>query len=251
MHFQPATSIDRTAERLCRRMTGIRPLHDAILADLRQLARERIDLPAGRALAKEGDQGAALYAVETGWILRARTLACGRRQIIDYVLPGDLLGADAVLFGVSGFDLAARSNARLVRLETPAAADLWRRHPGLSSAIAWTVAHEQSVLAERIVSLGRRDSLEKLSFALCEMAARLGAIGALNGDVIETPVNQEDFADILGISVIHVNRTFRKLSDDGVVEYAKSRIRILDKPRLAAIAGFTPGYLHQSPDSGS
>lgn len=103
-------------------------------------------------------------------------------------------------------------------------------------------------MAERIVSLGRRDSLEKLAFTLCEMASRLDAIGLLSGDLIETPVNQEDFADILGISVIHVNRTFRRLSEERVVDYAKSRIRILDRRRLADFAGFAPGYLHFARD---
>lgn len=244
MQFSNPTSIDRAAERLCRRVAGLRPLQEPLLADLRLLVRDRIELPAGRLFVKEGSPGPSLSIVESGWVLRSRTLACGRRQIIDYALPGDVLGADSVLFGLSGFDAAARSSVRLARIEPPPASELWRRHPGLAATLAWTVAQEHSILAERIVSLGRRDSLEKLSFALCEMAARLGVIGLAGADIIETPVNQEDFADILGISVIHVNRTFRKLSDDGVVEYAKSRIRILDPPRLASIAGFHAGYLN-------
>lgn len=242
------TSVDRAAERLCRRMASLQPLHDAILADLRMLARDRPEVAAGRMFMSDGDRAPGLYVMESGWALRTRTLRCGRRQIIDYCLPGDMLGAETVMFGAAGFDLVARSAVRLVRLEAPGPADLWRRYPGLAAAVTWTTAQEQSVMAERIVSLGRRDSLEKLAFTLCEMASRLDAIGLLSGDLIETPVNQEDFADILGISVIHVNRTFRRLSEERVVDYAKSRIRILDRRRLADFAGFAPGYLHFARD---
>ena len=90
---------------------------------------------------------------------------------------------------------------------------------GLAAAIAWTMGQEDSILAERVVSLGRRDSLEKLAHALCELEARLSAIGLMRGKTIELPLNQEDFADILGISVIHVNRTFRRLSEEKTAEY--------------------------------
>ncbi len=244
-----ATSVERTAERLCQRMASIRPLGEAILHDLRSLMRDRIDLPAGRVFVKEGDRCPVLFILEAGWALRARTLPCGKRQIIDYCLPGDILCSDSVLFGASGFDLMARSPLRVIRLEAPGVVDLWRRHAGFAAAIAWTAAQEQSIMAERIVSLGRRDSFEKLAFVLCEMAVRLSVIDGMPRDRIETPINQEDFADILGISVIHVNRTFRKLAEEGVAEYAKTRIRVIDPERLALIAGFSRDYLHFGADA--
>ncbi len=121
---------------------------------------------------------------------------------------------------------------------------MFDRHPGLSAALAWTTGQEESILAERVVSLGRRDSLEKLAHALCELEARLSAIGQMQGNTIELPLNQEDFADILGISVIHVNRTFRRLSEDKTAEYRKGQIDLLDRARLVELAAFDPSYLH-------
>jgi len=66
----------------------------------------------------------------------------------------------------------------------------------------------------------------------------------MRGRTIELPLNQEDFADILGISVIHVNRTFRRLSEDKTAEYRKGQIELLDRDRLAELAAFDPSYLH-------
>ena len=51
-------------------------------------------------------------------------------------------------------------------------------------------------------------------------------------------------ADVLGISVIHVNRTFRRLSEEKIAEYRKGAIDLLDRARLAEIGSFDPGYLH-------
>jgi CRP-like cAMP-binding protein len=132
----------------------------------------------------------------------------------------------------------------LIRIEAPIGPDLFDKYPGLAAAVAWTQGQEESILAERVVSLGRRDSLEKLAHALCELEARLSAIGLMRGRTIELPLNQEDFADILGISVIHVNRTFRKLSEEKIAEYRKGAIDLLDKERLAQLSSFDPDYLH-------
>jgi CRP-like cAMP-binding protein len=163
---------------------------------------------------------------------------------VNYALPGDILCADSVLFKASSFDLTARTPDSIIPIDAPLGVDLFERHPGLGAALAWTMGQEGSILAERVVSLGRRDSLEKLAHALCELEARLQIIGQMRGRTIKLPLNQEDFADILGISVIHVNRTFRRLSDDRIAEYRKGQIELLDRTRLAEISAFDPAYLH-------
>lgn len=225
-------------------MGGARHVCDALLRDLKVLARDRVEFQAGRPIVKERERCQQLYLLESGWVFRSRGLASGRRQIVNYALPGDFLCVDSVLFKASSFDLTARTQVSALRIEAPSPAELFEHHPGLAAALAWAAGQEESVLAERVVSLGRRDSLEKLAHSLCELDARLSAIGRMKGDVIELPLNQEDFADILGISVIHVNRTFRKLSEEKTAEYRKGQIELLDRNRLAELAAFDPAYLH-------
>jgi CRP-like cAMP-binding protein len=225
-------------------MASLGPLADTLVKDIKSLARDRVDISAGRPIVKEHERCPQLYLIEAGWVFRSRGLASGRRQIVNYALPGDILCADSVLFKASSFDLTARTPVSCIRIEPPAATDMFDRYPGLSAALAWTTGQEESILAERVVSLGRRDSLEKLAHALCELEARLSAIGQMHGKTIELPLNQEDFADILGISVIHVNRTFRRLSEDKTAEYRKGQIELLDRARLAELAAFDPSYLH-------
>jgi CRP-like cAMP-binding protein len=237
------SSLEKAADFLRRKLTGLGSLADTLMRDLKTLARDRVEIGAGRPIVKEHERCPALYLVESGWVFRSRGLASGRRQIVNYALPGDILCADSVLFKTSSFDLTARTAVSCIRIEPPAG-ELFERYPGLAAAIAWTAAQEESILAERVVSLGRRDSLEKLAHALCELEARLSAIGQMKGRTIELPLNQEDFADILGISVIHVNRTFRRLSEDKTAEYRKGSIDLLDKARLVEISSFDASYLH-------
>lgn len=237
-------AIDRALQLLRRKMSGLNGLGDVLMRDVKALARDRVEISAGRPIVKENDCCPQLYLVESGWVFRSRGLASGRRQIVNYALPGDLLCTDSLLFGTSSFDLTARTPVSLIRIESPQGVELFDRYPGLAAAIAWTMGQEESILAERVVSLGRRDSFEKLAHALCELDARLSAIGQMRGNTIELPLNQEDFADILGISVIHVNRTFRRMSEEKIAEYRKGAIDLLDRPRLAELSSFDPAYLH-------
>ena len=241
---RPESPIEKAAELLRRKMTNLGSLSDVLVRDMKALALDRVEISANRAIVKENERCLQIYVVESGWVFRSRGLASGRRQIVNYALPGDILCADSLLFKVSSFDLTARTPVSLIRIEPPQGSELFDRHPGLAAAIAWTMGQEDSILAERVVSLGRRDSLEKLAHALCELEARLSAIGQMRGRTIELPLNQEDFADMLGISVIHVNRTFRRLSEEKTAEYRKGAIDLLDRNRLAEISAFDPAYLH-------
>ncbi len=238
------TSIDRSIDLLRRKMSGLNGLGEALARDIRSLARDRVEVSGGRPIVKENERCMQLYLVESGWVFRSRGLASGRRQIVNYALPGDLLCTDSLLFKASSFDLTARTPVTLARIEAPQGAEMFDKHAGLASAVAWTMGQEESILAERVVSLGRRDSFEKLAHALCELDARLSAIGQMRGRTVELPLNQEDFADILGISVIHVNRTFRRMSEEKIAEYRKGAIDLLDKQRLAELSSFDPAYLH-------
>lgn len=241
---RPDSPIEKSLDLLRRKMAGLNGLSDLLLRDVKSLARDRVEVSSGRPIVKENERCPQLYLVESGWVFRSRGLASGRRQIVNYALPGDILCSDSLLFKASSFDLTARTPVSCIRIEAPSGVELFDKYPGLAAAVAWTAGQEESILAERVVSLGRRDSLEKLAHALCELEARLSAIGQMRGRTIELPLNQEDFADILGISVIHVNRTFRRLSEEKTAEYRKGAIDLLDKARLAEISSFDPAYLH-------
>lgn len=219
--------------------------HD-LRTDINQLARKRVALDAGDALIRTGDTYKSMFIVEDGWLLRARYLPGGSRQIVNFALPGDFLCYNMLMFDRSEFDIVARTPALLWELETQSFRQMMTRHPGLAEALVWSNAHEEALLAERVVSLGRRDATQRLAHVLCEIVARLELIERHEGDVIQLPLLQEDFADILGLSVIHIVRVFNRLEQMGAVRYKSRRVQIIDAEKLKRIAGFHGDYLYFS-----
>jgi CRP-like cAMP-binding protein len=220
---------------LIAKLKGFFPVNQELVDDLGQLARERVKLDPGEALIREGDTYKHMYLVDEGWILRARYLPGGGRQIVNFALPGDFLAYNMMMFERSEFDLVAKTAASLWKLEVKSFREMMARYPGLAEALMWSNAHEESLLAERIVSLGRRDATQRLEL-----------IDRHKGDVLSLPLIQEDFGDILGISVIHVLRVFKRLQAMGVVEYRSKRVTLLDLEKLRHIAGFEGDYMYFS-----
>lgn len=232
---------------LLSKLKGFFAVSDELQKDLDQLLRERVKLAAGDCLISAGDLFSNIYLVEEGWMLRVRHMPDGGRQIISIGLPGDFLCYGILMFQRSEFDIVAKTPAALWKLETVDFKTMMSRHPGLAEALVWSNVHEEALLAERVVSLGRRDATQRLAHVLCEIVARLDLIDAHDGGgVLSLPLIQDDFADILGISTIHALRTFKRLTELGAVEYRSRRLVVLDTEKLRRIAGFEAEYLHYS-----
>jgi CRP-like cAMP-binding protein len=232
---------------LVSKLRGFFPVKDELRSDLDQLLRERVKLTTGECLIAAGDPYTSMYLVEEGWMLRVRHMPDGGRQIISIGLPGDFLCYGTLMFQRCEFDIVAKTPAALWKLEVSDFRTMMERHPGLAEALVWSNVHEEALLAERVVSLGRRDATQRLAHVLCEIVARLELVDAHDGgEMLSLPLIQDDFADILGISAIHVLRTFKRLTELGAVEYRSRRLVLLDTEKLKRIAGFEAEYLHYS-----
>lgn len=229
---------------LFRKLRGFYGLTDEIEQAIGELCKDTVEFAARQPLIEQGEPYEHIYLVEKGWVLRARHLPQGTRQLVNVAVPGDFACFNAHLFGVSDFDLVAKTPVSVFRFEPVAIVDLFALYPHLAVALTWSNAHEESMLAERVVSLGRRNARERMAHVLCELAARMRIVGMTTDNVLSIPLTQEDFADLLGMSLIHVNRTLRSLAAANLVHYKVGQVQILDFEKLARVAGFDSGYLH-------
>ncbi len=237
---------DRIGADLVRKVTDQFPMLPTLREDLQATLRERVRLQPGHTILSLGDTCDGTFLLEDGWVVRSRWLPGGGRQIVNIALPGDFLCSSSLVLARSEYDLVARTEGSMVRLRPPPIDKLVTERPGLATALMWAAAHENSLLSERVVSLGRRDALERLAHVICELATRLEHLGRHSGEVLTLPLIQEDFADILGLSSIHVTRTFRRLSEMGALDYRSGRLRLKRMDILRRLAGFDPGYLRFS-----
>lgn len=229
---------------ILRKLGGYFDVTDEIGAIFDEVCTELVDFDASTVIVAQGGRYGDVFLVDSGWVMRARHLESGARQIVNLALPGDFVAMNALLFATSDFELRCKTDVRAFRFSSARLGTALARDPRLGTALIWANAYEESMLAERIVSLGRRSARARTAHVLCEIVSRLEIIGVDEVEKMIVPISQEEFADILGISVVHVNKTLRGLERDGVLSFRNAVLTIMDRRKLEFEAGFEKGYLH-------
>ena len=196
-----------------------------------------------RDIVVEGRTYSSLFIIIEGNGIRYRILHDGRRQIINVVLPGDIVGilgsfVDSILYSTKALSDMVVAVIPFTRLSA-----LFETNPRLIAKIFWSFSCESTIYAEHLVDLGRRSALERVAHFLLELLVRLQAVGLSEKQSYKIPLTQELIADILGLSIPHVNRVLRRLREDGLVVIEDQRVTITDIEALSELADFDPGYL--------
>jgi CRP-like cAMP-binding protein len=204
-------------------------------------------VPADMDLVRQGELLAKAVILRDGWAIRYRTLADGRRQIMNFLLPGDMFDLCAFLLTASDHSIGTITPCTVHLVPVSAITDLFRRWPRLGAAMWKSALQEEATLRERILSLGRRSAQERAAHLLYELWVRLGAIGARNGGSFELPLTQVELADALGLTPVHISRTLRRLRQRGLIEIHRRRVTILRPREEEKYGEFLPDHLHQTP----
>ncbi len=178
----------------------------------------------------------SLAVLLDGWACKYQILTNGRRQIATLHLPGDVLNLGSLkrpglAFSVAALDDCTVAILPLARLRTligerPAIRDLF-----LSLCVAETVA-----MTERVVSLGGHSSRQRVAHFLLDILGRLEELGPVPSAALRLPLTQQDIGDALGLSTIHVSRTFQALRQGGLVTTKGRTYTIRDRDGLRALA---------------
>jgi CRP-like cAMP-binding protein len=192
----------------------------------------------GATVLVEGSHSAHLYTVLQGWGFRHKILEDGRRQILNYVLPGDMVGLQGSLMREMQHSVEALTPMVFCVFERDRLDQLFRKHPGLAYDLTWIAAREESILDEHLLSVGRRSALERAAYLLAFMHIKAKAVRACNGGNSVIPVTQQHLADTLGLSTVHTNKTLRKLANRGFIRWLDRGCEVLDVDGLTAVAGW-------------
>jgi CRP-like cAMP-binding protein len=120
-------------------------------------------------------------------------------------------------------------------------------NPQLATRLFWSSAAETAMLAEHLITIGRRSALERVAHFLLELSVRLHKLGLIEEETFRLPLTQEIIADALGLSVPYVNRILHQLRDEGLIKMKNQRICIQNVEELAALADFKQDYLQPRP----
>ena len=173
----------------------------------------------------------AVALVVSGWGCEARVLPDGRRQIFSILLPGD------AVFRPAEASLSSVAVVAVTRLEISQCADsAIDAGTGLIDALMRQCAR----LQDHVVRLGSLNAHERTVHLLLELHERLGMIGLVKDDTYRIPLTQEAFAEALGLSVVHINRTLGHLRKLGLITLRSGTVALHDIARLNALASFFP-----------
>lgn len=137
------------------------------------------------------------------------------------------------------------SAARFAEVRQDEMRDLLREHPKVAEALWWSTLVDEAVLREWLVNVGQRSAYERMAHLFIELFYRLEVVGLAVGMAFTLPVTQEQLADTLGLTPVHINRTLQRMREEGLIELENRRLRILDMGRLCNIAAFDDKYLHR------
>ncbi|WP_367717358.1 Crp/Fnr family transcriptional regulator [Nitratireductor sp. GISD-1A_MAKvit] len=199
----------------------------------------------GATLLVEGAHNPHLYTVRSGWGFRYKLLEDGRRQIVNYVMPGDLVGLQGSLMGEMQHSVEALSPMQLCVFEKAELFTLYERFPGLAYDITWLASREECMLDEHLLTVGRRTAVEKVAYLLAFVLDRAKESGLSSNGTLE--LTQQHVADTLGISLVHTNKTIARLVDRKYVKWEDGGCRILNPEGLGELAGWMSGSSAKRP----
>lgn len=194
-------------------------------------------------LSTDGQAGPSVFFLHEGWGARYKLFPDGRRQILMFVLPGDIVGLNQLLAENATESLATMTEMRLSQAPQDAVIDTMRQRHGLALALWRSLEQEHAILAEHLASLGRRGALQRTAHLLLELRLRLMATGEGSPTEFECPLTQYELADALGLTAIHINRVIRHLREQGLASIEHRRVAIHDAEALATVAEFDGRFL--------
>jgi CRP-like cAMP-binding protein len=228
------------ADLLVRRLSRLAQLSERDLALIQAMVSHTEEISAGTELIREGEALDAPRLLMAGWACRFRTLPDGRRQIFEFILPGDIYGlclrpqaialtTSLALTPVVIADAAPLGNAITTDAES---------YPGLTEACYATASLDEAYLLNQLMRVGRQTAFERTAHFILEIHERLGVVGLAGETTVAIPLTQEIMADALGLSVVHLNRTLQQLRRNELIEFKGGLVRLLQPGRLSEIANF-------------
>jgi CRP-like cAMP-binding protein len=202
------------------------------------LFKGQIALPAAAEIIRAGDESAELYTLYSGWAFRYKTLADGRRQILNFLLPGDLLGLQAAMFDAVLHGIEALTAVELCVLPRRKVWDLFGGMPGLAFDIAWLGSREESIIDENLTSVGRRSAVERVAALIVALYKRVKMLGLATGESFAFPLTQQHIADALGLSLVHTNKTLARLRRMGMFSQVNGTMTLTNPRVLQRVAQY-------------
>jgi len=193
-----------------------------------------------------GKQYDNLFFNQSGWLCRYKTLRDGARQIMDFILPGQIFGLQARFFQRALYSVATITDTTLSIVPVGDIEGIFQTNVIFAQALFWSAVCEFAIMSEHLVSAAQRSAYARVSHLLLELFVRLKTANLVDDMSFHMPLTQEHLGSALGLTNVHVNRTLKSLRDDKLIAIEGKRVTILDFDALARLSEFDNSYLAEA-----
>ncbi|MDH6167795.1 CRP/FNR family transcriptional regulator [Variovorax boronicumulans] len=193
---------------------------------------------AGSSIVEEHRPSPQLFTLYAGWAFRYKTLSDGRRQILSFLLPGDFIGLQDEFAEGQTHGVEAVTDVTLCVFSRDRLWPLFHAQPKLGYDITWLAAREEKMVDDNLVTAGRRNAAERVAMLLMHLYRRAERVGMVRDGWVEFPFNQQHIADALGLSLVHTNKTLRRLQRLGLYKLDAGWLRILEPHALETLGDY-------------
>jgi CRP-like cAMP-binding protein len=203
-------------------------------------------LPAHHVIVHDGECPQECCLVIEGFAFRSKMTIAGKRQILSIHVPGDIPDLQSLYLERMDHDFATLTPGTVGLISHTALRRLIRERVETAEALWRETLIDAAMFREWIVNVGQRPGPAKLAHLLLELKQRLALVGRVGVNSFELPLNQQELADCLGITAVHVSRVMKELRERGLVDFQRQRVVVRDEEGLRQLGDFDPLYLHQN-----
>jgi CRP-like cAMP-binding protein len=198
----------------------------------------------GEYIVRDGEKPTDSCLLLSGFAFRHKLTGDGARQIMAIHMKGDVVDLQNSLLRSSDHNVQALTRIEVALIPVEAIQELAFTRPTVGKAMWYETLVDASIFREWTLNVGRRRADARTAHLLCEFALRLEVAGLGEQCDYELPMTQDQLADALGLTPVHVNRTLKALEKDGFIERTKRSVKIGNWENLAALGDFDSSYLH-------
>ena len=198
-------------------------------------------IPSGSELYRQGDVCSSYFILLSGWVALSVLLDEGSCQILDFLLPGAVLGfqsgADARMY----HSACCLSVARVYAFPRDKLDNIIEANPRLAVLLCRQLLCDEARAHDHLANLGLRGARERIAHLLLEIYVRLRRrLPAEPGEVVQLPLSQGHIGQALGLTYVHVCRMLQILREQRIIRFGNHRLEIIDPQALIATAGIEP-----------
>ncbi|MBB3229920.1 Crp/Fnr family transcriptional regulator [Halomonas stenophila] len=194
------------------------------------------------------DRVGSLFVLQDGWACTIRRTGDGERQVIEVLLPGDIIGLREFTFRRHVSEARMITAGTLLPFPHEQIVDLVAASTPLAIALFAVIGRQEAILTERMLVTLHHSARSQVLHFILETFTRLAKLQPVTLDSFTFPVTQRLLGEILGLSPVHINRTLSALERDRLLKKHRTRVEVYDRARLLEEAAFDAAYLSDEMD---